>query len=235
MAIDTNVTAPVTAPVNVTGAPVTNTIANHAEKPEKFNGQNFKRWQQKIFLYLTTLNLARFLNENTQPSGEPPTGRLQRIIGVGSRIACSVYSDIHAEEMDHAGSSSKSNSKAKGKGKKKNDKKGKGKAEYLAPKARIMKQKFQGTCYNCELAMSPRTAKMQDAPKRVIHARLICGWLVDTRATHHVCVDKSMFHSFARAVENREVGYSNSATADHQKAKGDGYSENGHLEKSSSD
>ncbi|GKE67145.1 hypothetical protein Tco_1521306 [Tanacetum coccineum] len=53
----------VTAPVNVTGAPVTNTVANHAEKPEKFNGQNFKRWQQKMFFYLTTLNLARFLKE----------------------------------------------------------------------------------------------------------------------------------------------------------------------------
>ncbi|GJW93194.1 hypothetical protein Tco_0172866 [Tanacetum coccineum] len=54
---------PVTALVNVTGAPFTNTVANHAEKPEKFNGQNFKRWQQKMFFYLTTLNLARFLNE----------------------------------------------------------------------------------------------------------------------------------------------------------------------------
>ncbi|GKB43575.1 hypothetical protein Tco_0888517 [Tanacetum coccineum] len=53
----------VTVPVNVTGAPITNTIANHAEKPKKFNGQNFKRWQQKMFFYLTTLNLARFLNE----------------------------------------------------------------------------------------------------------------------------------------------------------------------------
>ncbi|GJS73334.1 pol polyprotein [Tanacetum coccineum] len=61
----------VTAPVNVTGAPVTNTVANHAEKPEKFNGQNFKRWQQKMFFYLTTLNLARFLNE-TAPQVEPP-------------------------------------------------------------------------------------------------------------------------------------------------------------------
>ncbi|GJZ14286.1 7-ethoxycoumarin O-deethylase-like protein [Tanacetum coccineum] len=67
MAIDTNVTAH----VNVTGAPVTNTIANHAEKPEKFNGKNFKRWQQKMFFYLTTLNLARFLNE-TAPQVEPP-------------------------------------------------------------------------------------------------------------------------------------------------------------------
>ncbi|GJU94565.1 hypothetical protein Tco_1319321 [Tanacetum coccineum] len=53
----------VITPVNVTGAPVTNTVANHAEKPEKFNGHNFKRWQQKMFVYLTTLNLARFLNE----------------------------------------------------------------------------------------------------------------------------------------------------------------------------
>ncbi|GKA96139.1 retrovirus-related pol polyprotein from transposon TNT 1-94 [Tanacetum coccineum] len=67
MAIDTNVTAP----VNITGAPVTNIVANHAQKPEKFNRQNFKRWQQKMFFYLTTLNLARFLNE-TAPQVEPP-------------------------------------------------------------------------------------------------------------------------------------------------------------------
>ncbi|GJY86854.1 retrovirus-related pol polyprotein from transposon TNT 1-94 [Tanacetum coccineum] len=68
MAIYTNVTAP----VKVTGAPVTNTVANHAKKPEIFNRQNFKRWQQKMFFYLTTLNLARFLNE-TAPQVEPPT------------------------------------------------------------------------------------------------------------------------------------------------------------------
>ncbi|GKA38761.1 hypothetical protein Tco_0731312 [Tanacetum coccineum] len=54
-----------------TGAPATNTVANHAERPEKFNGQNFKRWQQKMFFYLTTLNLVRFLKE-TAPQVEPP-------------------------------------------------------------------------------------------------------------------------------------------------------------------
>ncbi|KAL6499593.1 hypothetical protein OROGR_027503 [Orobanche gracilis] len=37
---------------------------NHADKPEKFNGQNFKRWQQKMMFYLTTLGLSRFLKEN---------------------------------------------------------------------------------------------------------------------------------------------------------------------------
>ncbi|GKA47325.1 hypothetical protein Tco_0740208 [Tanacetum coccineum] len=69
----TNTTPPVTVtpPVNTTGALVTNTVPSHAEKPEKFNGQNFKRWQQKMFFYLTTLNLARFLKE-TAPQVEPP-------------------------------------------------------------------------------------------------------------------------------------------------------------------
>ena len=41
-----------------------NSIPNHGEKPERFNGTNFKRWKQKMFFYLTTLNLARFLNED---------------------------------------------------------------------------------------------------------------------------------------------------------------------------
>ncbi|GJW84186.1 retrotransposon protein, putative, ty1-copia subclass [Tanacetum coccineum] len=39
------------------------------------------------------------------------------------------------------------------------------------------------------------------------------GWWVDIRATHHVCADKSMFHSF-RVVDNGEKLYmGNSATA----------------------
>ena len=41
-----------------------NSIPNHGEKPEKFNGTDFKRWQHKMLFYLTTLNLARFLNED---------------------------------------------------------------------------------------------------------------------------------------------------------------------------
>ncbi|XP_073120925.1 uncharacterized protein [Henckelia pumila] len=41
--------------------PVSN---SREEKPEKFTGANFKRWQQKMLFYLTTLNLARFLSED---------------------------------------------------------------------------------------------------------------------------------------------------------------------------
>ncbi|KZV53837.1 hypothetical protein F511_00103 [Dorcoceras hygrometricum] len=38
----------------------------HTEKPFKFSGADFKRWQQKMLFYLTTLSLSRFLTE------EPP-------------------------------------------------------------------------------------------------------------------------------------------------------------------
>ena len=46
-------------------------VIHRGERPEKFNGQNFKRWQQKILFYLTTLNLVRFLTEAalTTPEG----------------------------------------------------------------------------------------------------------------------------------------------------------------------
>ncbi|OMO62208.1 hypothetical protein CCACVL1_22961 [Corchorus capsularis] len=44
----------------------------YSEKPEKFSGANFNRWQQKMLFYLTTLNLARFLTESApkMPEGE---------------------------------------------------------------------------------------------------------------------------------------------------------------------
>ena len=35
-----------------------------AEKPGKFDGTNFKRWQQKMLFYLTTIGLVRFLTDD---------------------------------------------------------------------------------------------------------------------------------------------------------------------------
>ena len=34
------------------------------EKSRKFDGTEFKRWQQKMLFYLTTLHLAKFLQED---------------------------------------------------------------------------------------------------------------------------------------------------------------------------
>ncbi|GJR90926.1 pol polyprotein [Tanacetum coccineum] len=282
--------------MNVTGAPVTNTVANHVEKSEKFNGHNFKRWQQKMFFYLTTLNLVRFLNE-TAPQVEPPkegqpsnaqvvqaveawkhldflchnyvlNGLVDSLYNVycktttakelweslehkyktkdaGTKKFVHKRKEMSIEDLvvhlrieddnklaqkntytpdsaktnmvEHAGSSSKSNSKAKGKGKGKNDKKGKGKAEYLTPKDGIGKQKFQGTCYNCDQPghraanckmpkrVNPRQANMvndnmdmiamvSDVIALISEVNLVgsnnSGWWVDTGATRHVCADK---------------------------------------------
>ena len=47
----------------------------HGEKPEKFTGVDFKRWQQKMLFYLTTLNLARFLNEDAPKLDEGDTDK----------------------------------------------------------------------------------------------------------------------------------------------------------------
>ncbi|GMP21693.1 hypothetical protein CsSME_00000025 [Camellia sinensis var. sinensis] len=43
---------------------------NHREKSEKFNGNDFKRWQQKMMFYLTTLNLACFTHEKAPALNE---------------------------------------------------------------------------------------------------------------------------------------------------------------------
>ncbi|KAL9447410.1 hypothetical protein AB3S75_014972 [Citrus x aurantiifolia] len=71
--VDDILYVPVAAP-SVVKEPASVAIpVNHAERPEKFNGQNFKRWQQKMFFYLTTLNLARFLTENAPKPKEGET------------------------------------------------------------------------------------------------------------------------------------------------------------------
>ena len=57
--------APVMVPMTV----------SHGEKPEKFNGTELKRWQQKMLFYLTTLNLARFLQEDAPALKEDETDR----------------------------------------------------------------------------------------------------------------------------------------------------------------
>ena len=60
--------AQVATPIVIAQAPIVHTSepvsVSPGEKLKKFNKLNFKRWQQKMIFYLTTLNLARFLNED---------------------------------------------------------------------------------------------------------------------------------------------------------------------------
>lgn len=47
-------------------------MKSHVEKPEKFKGTDFKRWQQKMLFYLTTLHVDKVLTED--PPTNPPVG-----------------------------------------------------------------------------------------------------------------------------------------------------------------
>ncbi|GJY00710.1 pol polyprotein [Tanacetum coccineum] len=277
---NTQTPPPATTVVIPTGAPATNTVANHAEKPEKFNEtvpQVKPPVEDPLYNVYCKTTTAKELWESLE--------RKYKTEDAGTKKFVVLLHDIHAEGMtlsetfqvaaiieklppswdnkldqkdtfapdfakanmvEHAGSSSRSNPKGKGKDKRKNDKKNKGKSEYLAPKAGIVKQKFQGICYNCNhpghraanckmpKRVNPRRANMvNDDVDMIVMVSDVCamiskvnlvgtnhvGWWIDTGVTRHVCTDKSMFHSF-RAVDNGHKLYmGNSATAD---IKGEG-------------
>ncbi|KAK9100453.1 hypothetical protein Scep_023883 [Stephania cephalantha] len=42
------------------------------ERPEKFKGLDFKRWQQKTIFWLTTMNLANVIREEVPKTDENP-------------------------------------------------------------------------------------------------------------------------------------------------------------------
>ena len=46
---------------------------SHREKPENFNGTDFKHWQQKMLFYLTTLSWAKFLRKDPLTLAEGET------------------------------------------------------------------------------------------------------------------------------------------------------------------
>nr|GFB16940.1 zinc finger, CCHC-type [Tanacetum cinerariifolium] len=222
----TNTQTPPPAPtdVNPTGAPITNTVANHAERLEKFNGRNFKRWKLKILFYLTTLGLVQFLKE-TVPQIEPPAE------GQSSNAQESLERKYKTED---AGTKKFVVSSF---------------LDYkMVDSKNVIShvQDLQGTCYNCDQPghhaanckmpklVNPRQANMvnddvdmilmvSDRSAMIFEVNLVGtnhgGWWIDIGATRHVCADKSVFHSF-RAVDNGQKLYmGNSAIAD---IKGEG-------------
>ena len=68
----TDSTPTVVPPPMLVMAPMT---VSHGEKSEKFNGTDFKRWQQKMLFFLTTLNLTCFLREDASALKENETDK----------------------------------------------------------------------------------------------------------------------------------------------------------------
>ncbi|XXG47036.1 hypothetical protein AAC387_Pa02g1746 [Persea americana] len=65
MGIEKN--TPVSTPASI--------MVSHGEKPENFNRTEFKRWQQKMLFYLTTLNLARLRIEEDNLASKKKAGK----------------------------------------------------------------------------------------------------------------------------------------------------------------
>ncbi|GJW16561.1 hypothetical protein Tco_0023997 [Tanacetum coccineum] len=184
------------------------------QRNQKSQRKNFKEWQHKdVLLTHHIWFIVRFLKE-TVPQVEPLTEDPLYNVYCKTTTAKELWESLERKyktedagtkkfvvaqfldykmvdsknvisQVEHAGSSSRSNPKGKGKNKRKNDKKSKGKSEYLAPKAGIMKQKFQGTCYNC-YQPSHRAANYK-MPKRTCDVS-----------------DKSKFHSSRAVTMNRK-------------------------------
>ncbi|GJX40041.1 ribonuclease H-like domain-containing protein [Tanacetum coccineum] len=167
-----------------------------------------------------TLGLTRWLIQMKRDKGsEFKTCKDNKLAQKDTYTPESAPDSAKANMVEHAGSSSRFNSKGNKKDKKKNDKKGKGKSEYLAPKAGIVKQKFQGTCYNCDQP-GHRAANCM-IPKRVNPRQ---ANMVDENMDMIVMVSDvcAMISEVNLVVDNGQKLYmGNSATAD-IKGEGDG-------------
>ncbi|XP_052198257.1 uncharacterized protein LOC127805540 [Diospyros lotus] len=75
MAAPNNNVPMATASASAAVGPPVSKPATHVEKPQQFNGEDFKRWQQKMVFYLTTLNLAHILKEACPVTPENATAK----------------------------------------------------------------------------------------------------------------------------------------------------------------
>ncbi|GMP27262.1 hypothetical protein CsSME_00003331 [Camellia sinensis var. sinensis] len=116
-AVITQTPTPV-VPVMTPAVPV-----NHGEKPEKFNGNDFKRWQQKMIFYLTILNLARFTHEKAPTLNEGETDRQVVVVVDAWKHGNYLYRNYILNGLDNTLYNAKANVVEHGQGSKLNNKK----------------------------------------------------------------------------------------------------------------
>ncbi|KAL6558179.1 hypothetical protein OROMI_018529 [Orobanche minor] len=75
---DADAASAATAAAAAVAKAAASTIAVQVEKPEKFAGADFKKWQQKMFFYLTTLGMAVYLKDDPPVVSETETDRTKR-------------------------------------------------------------------------------------------------------------------------------------------------------------
>ncbi|KAF3654763.1 hypothetical protein FXO38_15007 [Capsicum annuum] len=177
-----------------------------AEKPEKFAGINIKRWQQKMFFYLTTLCLQKFTSEDAPEDNKAIEKRLK---------GNSVINGAHIVEDDQ------NNSK---------------KRKKVEQGSNQPKKKFKEKCFNCgkighkftdyraskkgkkkdQANMIESNKECDDLCAMFLECNLVVNtreWWMDSGATRHVCANKELFSSFAPSQVEEMIYIPNFATA----------------------
>ncbi|KAI5314045.1 hypothetical protein L3X38_043221 [Prunus dulcis] len=202
--------------------------SSHREKPENFNGTDFKRWQQKMLFYLTTLNLAKFLKEDASTAGtteavavadawieEDNRGSEKKTGGKSMVAKAYVVEDVpkNKKKRKHSGEGSSQGNSKKNKG-------------------------FKGKCFNCN-KHGHRVANCQSKGKTIevqmteeeklsneIHdinlsaviseVNLVSNtkeWWVDTGATRRICFDRKMFTTYQQLNQEEQLFMGNSSAS----------------------
>ncbi|KAF3639976.1 hypothetical protein FXO37_23735 [Capsicum annuum] len=132
----------------------------HVKKPEKFAGIDFKRWQQKMFFYLTTLCLQKFTSEDAPEVLEGTSDKEHFMIVEAwkhSDFLCRNYilsglqDDLYNVYKDNKAAErrSKENSAINGAHIVEDDQNNSKKRKKVEQGSNQPKKKFKGKCFNC--------------------------------------------------------------------------------------
>ncbi|KAA0048117.1 hypothetical protein E5676_scaffold546G00690 [Cucumis melo var. makuwa] len=232
---------------NFNSFPVTGVA--HGEKPEKFGDVDFKRWQQKILFYLTTLNLAKFLTEDAPILSEGETNKEKQlaidawkhveylcknyILNGLDNTLYNVYSSVHSAKNLWTSLEKKYKTEVVGAKK------------FIVGKFLDYKMVYSKTVMNqvqeIQDCRKPKNFQKKHAQAHIIKVDevsdgvadidlcaviLECNmmgnskeWWVDTGATHHICANKNLFTLYVSISNGEQLFMGSSSTS---KVKGQG-------------
>ncbi|KAF5931719.1 hypothetical protein HYC85_027890 [Camellia sinensis] len=220
MATETNAqtSTTVVAAMTPTPSPVVTVPVNHGEKPEKFSGTDFKRWQQKMLFYLTTLNLARFLREDAPILKEDKTDR-QVVAAVDAwKHADFLCRNYVLNRLDNKLYNVYSPIKTAKKLWESLEKKYK--TEDAGSKKFVVGRFLDFVIVDSKTVISQAQdfqLILHDIHAEVVFEANLVGnpkeWWVDTGATRHICADKKMFTSYSIVDNGEQLFMGNSSTS----------------------
>ncbi|XP_068329666.1 uncharacterized protein [Pyrus communis] len=211
------------------------TSTNHGEKPEKFNGTDFNRWQQKMLFYLTTLNLAKFLTEDAPMFGTISEEVVAVDVWNNSDFLCKNYILNALDNALYNVYSPIKNAKVLWNSLDKKYKiKDAGMEKFMV--SQFLDYKITDSKKRMSKPQRPRQLKKKKSNEvhiteeerlsnEIFDINLVAmvsevnmvgntkeGW-VDTRATHYICSNRKMFTTYQEVTHGEQLFMGNSSTS----------------------